>query len=83
MVLNPLANSTDHFTSNNNNTSDTVRPSQQGKLDTKLLINKEIIAVKLNKNAALLEAFMEDLVLKGTIIPLLKIEPVILNQILF
>ena len=50
-----------------------------GKLSTKLLINKEITAVKLDKNATLLEAFVKDLVLKGTTVPLLEIEPVILS----
>ena len=69
-VLNPLANSTNYFTSNNNDASNIVRYSQAGKLSAKPFINKEIVAIRLNGNTTLLEAFIERLVYKGTTIPL-------------
>ena len=47
-----------------------MRPSQSGKFNTKPLVDKEITAVRLNKNAALLKVFVKDLVYKGIIIPL-------------
>jgi len=49
-----------------------VQPSQSGKLNAKPFVNKEIIAIKFNKNVALLEALVEDLICKGIIIPLPK-----------
>ena len=70
MVLNPLANSANYFNSNNNNTSDVVRYSRACKLSIKPFINKEIVAIRLNRNTALLEAFTERLVRKGATIPL-------------
>ncbi|XTI88283.1 hypothetical protein V2W45_1330808 [Cenococcum geophilum] len=70
VVLRPLANGTNYFTSDNNNTSDIVRHSQAGKLSTRPFINKEIAAIRLNRNTALLEAFTEHLIRKGTTIPL-------------
>ena len=45
-----------------------MRPGRSGKLNTKLYINKEIVAVRLNRNAALLEAFTKRLVYKSTTI---------------
>ena len=74
-----MADGINYFTSNNNNAGNIIRPSQSGKLNTKLLINEETTAVKLNKNATLLETFTKDLVLKGSTIPLLEIEPTILS----
>ena len=50
-----------------------------GKFNTKLLINKKTTAAKFNKNATLLEAFVKDLVLKGTTVPLPETKPVILS----
>ena len=67
-VLELSTNSTDHLSTNNDDTSDVVRPSQLGKFNTKLLINKETAAVRLNRNAALLEAFTKRLVYKSTTI---------------
>jgi hypothetical protein len=49
------------------------------KLNAEPLVDEETIVTKLNKNATLLEAFVEDLVLKGTTIPLLEIEPATLS----
>ncbi|XTI89213.1 hypothetical protein V2W45_1331573 [Cenococcum geophilum] len=69
-VLRPLANSTDYFTSNNDDASNIVRYSQAGKLNAKPFVNKETVAIRLNRNTALLEAFIERLVRKGTTIPL-------------
>ena len=43
-----------------------------GKLNTKPLVNKETVAVKLNRNAALLKAFTERLVCKNITIYSLK-----------
>ena len=43
-----------------------------GELSTKPFINKEIAAIRLNRNTTLLEAFIERLVRKSTTIPLLK-----------
>ena len=43
-----------------------------GKLNAKLLINKEIIAVRLDRDTVLLEALVEDLVRQGTTVPLLR-----------
>ncbi len=45
-------------------------PSQLGKLNAKLLIDEGIIAIRLNRNAALLEALIKDLIYKGITIPL-------------
>jgi hypothetical protein len=39
-----------------------------GKFNTKLLVNKETAAVRLNRNATLLEAFAERLARKSTTI---------------
>ena len=47
-----------------------MRPSRSGKPNAKPLVNKEITATRLNRNAALLETLTEDLVRKGTTIPL-------------
>ena len=71
-VLNPLANGTNYFTSNNNNASNAVQPSQLGKLNTEPLINKETTAARLDKNSALLEALTEESVHKGTTVLLHK-----------
>ena len=68
--LNPSVNSTDYFTSDNNNANNVVRPSRSGKPNAELLINKEITAIRLDRNAALLETLTEDLVHEGTTIPL-------------
>ena len=43
---------------------------RRANLSTKLFINKEIVAIRLNRNTTLLEAFIERLVRKGTTIPL-------------
>ena len=56
--------------SNNNDASDIVRYSWAGNLSAKPFINKEIAAIRLNRNTTLLEAFIERLVYKGTTIPL-------------
>ncbi|XTI89537.1 hypothetical protein V2W45_1331835 [Cenococcum geophilum] len=69
-VLKPLANSTNYFTSDNDDASDTVRHSRAGKLSAKLFINEETAAIRLNRNTTLLKAFAERLVRKGTTIPL-------------
>ena len=45
-----------------------MRPSRLGKFNTKLLINKEIVAVRLNRNAILSEAFTKRLAPKSTTI---------------
>jgi hypothetical protein len=45
-----------------------VRLSRLGKLDIKPLINKEIVAVKLDRNTTLLKAFTKHLVYKNTTI---------------
>ena len=71
-VLKYLTDSTDYPFTNNNDASDIVQPNQSGKLNTKPLINEEIAAIKLNRNAVLLEAFAEHLVYKNTIIYFLK-----------
>ena len=63
-----MANGTNYFTSDNDDASNIVRYSRAGKLNTKPLINKEIVAIKLNKNTALLKAFAKYLVYKSTII---------------
>ena len=63
-----MTDGTDYPFTNNDNASDIVRPSRSGKLNTKLLIDEEIAAAKLNRNAALLEAFAKYLVYKSTII---------------
>ena len=68
VVLECLTDGTDYPFINNDDASDAVRPSRLGKLNTKPLIDKEIAAVKLNRNAALLEAFVKYLVYKSTII---------------
>ena len=65
-----MVNGTNYFTSDNNNANNIVRPSQSGKPNAKPLINKETIAIRLDRNAALLETLIEDLVRKGTTIPL-------------
>ena len=39
-----------------------------GKLSANLLVNKEIVAIKLNRNTILLEAFAKRLARKSTII---------------
>ena len=49
-----------------------MRPSQSGKLDIELLINEETITMRFNRNTVLLKNFVEDLIYKGIIIPLLK-----------
>ena len=49
-----------------------MRPSQSGKLNIKPRINKEIIAIRFNRNTILLETLIKDLVYKGIIIPLPK-----------
>ena len=71
-VLNPLASSTDYFTSDNNNASDVVRHGRLGKLSAKPFVNKETAAIRLNRNTTLLEAFIERLIYKSTIVPLLR-----------
>ena len=43
-----------------------------GKLSTKPFVNKETAAIRLNRNTTLLEAFIERLVRKSIIIPLLR-----------
>jgi len=63
-----LTDSTNYFSTNNNNPSNIVRPSWLGKLNTKLLINKEIAAVRLNRNTTLLEAITKRLIHKSTTI---------------
>ena len=45
-----------------------MRYSRAGKLNTKPLINKEIVAVRLNRNATLSEAFTKRLARESTII---------------
>ena len=67
-VLKLLTNSTNHPSTNKDNTSDTVQPSRVSKLIADLLINKETVAVRLNRNAALLKAFTKRLVYKSTTI---------------
>ena len=67
-----MTNGTDYPSINNDNASNTVRPSRLGKLNTKPLVNKEIAAAKLNRNAALLEAFAKRSTYKSTIIYSLK-----------
>ena len=67
-VLKYLIDSTNHPFTNNDDASNVVQPSQSGKLNAEPLINKEIAAVKLNRNATLLEAFTKYLVYKSTII---------------
>ena len=67
-----MANSTNYFISDNDDASNVVRYSRAGKLSTKLFINKEIVAARLNRNTTLLEAFIEHPVYKGTTIPLPK-----------
>jgi len=47
-------------------------PNQSSKLNTKLFINKETVAIKLNRNTTLLKTFIKYLVRKGAIISLLK-----------
>ena len=49
-----------------------MRYSWAGKLSAKLFINKEIVAIRLNRNTTSLEAFIECLVRKGTTLPLPK-----------
>ncbi|XTI87278.1 hypothetical protein V2W45_1329977 [Cenococcum geophilum] len=70
VVLRPLANGTNYFTSDNNDASNTVRHSQAGKFSAKPFVNKETAAIRLNRNTTLLEAFAERLIYKGTTIPL-------------
>ena len=71
-VLKYLTDNTNHPFINNNDVSDAVQPGQLGKLNTKPLVDKEIAATKLNRNAALLEAFAEYLARKSTIIHSLR-----------
>jgi hypothetical protein len=63
-----LTNSTNYLSINNDNTSDIVWPSRSGKFNTKLLVNKETAAVRLNRNAALSEAFAKRLARESTTI---------------
>ena len=56
-----------------------MRPSQLGKLDAELLIDKETIVIKFNKNVALLKAFAEDLVHKALLSFYPKTKPIILS----
>ena len=70
VVLEPSTYSTDYPSTNNDDASNIVRPSQLGKLNTKPLVNKKIVAIRLNRNATLLETLAEDLVREGTTIPL-------------
>ena len=51
----------------------------QANLVLNYLLIKKTTAAKLNKNTTLLKAFIKDLVLKGTTVPLLEIEPAILS----
>jgi len=67
-----LANSINHPSTNKDNANDVVRPSQVGKLSINLFINKDIIAIRLNRNIALLEAFAKHLVYKSTAIHSLR-----------
>ena len=48
-----------------------MRHGRAGKLSTKPFINKEIVAIRLNRNTALLEAFIKRLVRKSITVPLL------------
>ena len=48
-----------------------MRYSWVGKLSAKPFVNKETATIRLNRNAALLEAFAERLVRKSTTVPLL------------
>jgi len=68
IVLALLTNGTNYLSTNNNNASDIVRPSWLGKLNTKLLINEKIAAIRLNRNATLLKAFTKHLARKSTTI---------------
>ena len=68
VVLELLTNSTNYLPTNNDNTSNIVRPGQLGKLNTKPYINKETAAAILNRNAALLKAFAKRLAHKSTTI---------------
>ena len=45
-----------------------MRPSRAGKFIANILVNKETVTTKLDKNAALLEAFTERLTHKSTTI---------------
>ena len=63
-----MVDGTDYFTSNNNNANDVVRPGWLGKPNAKPLVNKETIAIRLDRNATLLETLTEDLVREGTTI---------------
>ena len=47
-------------------------PSQSGKLNAEPLTNKEITAIRLDRDTVLLEAFIEDLVRQGTTVPLFR-----------
>ena len=63
-----LANSTNHPFTNKDDASNAVRLSQVGELITDTLINEEIAAARLNRNAALSEAFTKYLARKSTTI---------------
>ena len=68
--MNPSANSTDHFTSDNDDASDVVRYSQAGKLSAEPFVDEETATIRLNRNTTLLEAFAERSVRKSTTVPL-------------
>ena len=68
VVLELLINCTNYPFTDKDDASDAVRPNQAGKLIADLLVNKEIVAVRLDRNTALLEAFTKRLVYKSTAI---------------
>ena len=53
---------------NKDNASNVIRPSQVGEFIVNILVNEETAAARLNRNAALLEAFAKRLVYKNTTI---------------
>ena len=63
-----MTNNTNHPFINNNDVSNVVQPGRLGKFNAEPLIDEKTAAIKLNRNAALLEAFAECLVYKSTTI---------------
>ena len=68
VVLELLTNHTDYPFTDKDDASDAVRPGQAGKLIADPLINEEIAAARLDRNATLLEAFAKRLARKSTAI---------------
>lgn len=68
--MNPSADGADHFNSDNDDASDAVRHGRAGKLSVEPFVNEETVAIRLNRNTALLEAFAERSVREGATVPL-------------